>query len=101
MRFSVSGYRFAREVWRSPKKEEMMDVKAIARSTLVDLLKIKPEELKDDVQLTSGIGVDSTEMVEYCIALEKAFNTKVSPKEVTKYSTINEIEQILQAKLKA
>ncbi|HNX81009.1 MAG TPA: acyl carrier protein [Candidatus Omnitrophota bacterium] len=76
-----------------------MDVKAVARNTLVQLLKIKPEELKDDVQLTNGIGVDSTEMVEYCIALEKAFNTKISPKEITKYSTINEIEQIVKAKL--
>lgn len=76
-----------------------MDVKAVARNTLVQLLKIKPEELKDDVQLTNGIGVDSTEMVEYCIALEKAFNTKISPKEITKYSTINEIEHIVKAKL--
>ena len=78
-----------------------MDIKAIARDTLVKLLKIKPEELQDDVQLTSGIGVDSTEMVEYCIALEKAFNIKVTPKEVTKYSTMNEIEQTLKQKLKA
>ena len=68
------------------------------KDVLVNLLKVKPEELKDDVSLQDSIGVDSTEMVEACIALEKAFGTKISPKEVTKTSTINQIEGIIKAK---
>jgi acyl carrier protein len=38
-------------------------------------------------------------MVETVIALEKAFNTKLSPKEVTKFSTINDIEKVINAKI--
>lgn len=68
------------------------------KNILVTLLKIKPEELKDDVSLQDGIGVDSTEMVETIIALEKAFGTKLSTKEITKFSTINDIEKIIQSK---
>jgi len=76
-----------------------MDVKAKIREVLVGLLKIKPEEIKDDINLADGIGVDSTEMVETVIALEKEFKTKISPKEITKFSTINEIEKVIKSKL--
>lgn len=76
-----------------------MDVKAKIKDVLVDLLKVKPQELKDDLNLQSSIGVDSTEMVETVIALEKAFGVKLSPKEITKFSTINEIEKNIQSKL--
>ena len=68
------------------------------KDTLSKILRVKPEELKDDVTLQDGIGVDSTEMVEAVIALEKAFKTKFNPKEITKFSTINDIEKVTQAK---
>ena len=69
------------------------------KSVLSNLLKVKVEELKDDVSLIDSIGVDSTEMVESVIALEKAFGTKFNPKEITKFSTINEIGAVIQSKL--
>jgi len=78
-----------------------MEIKTKIRDVLVNLLKIRPEELKDDINLSDGLGVDSTEMVETVIALEKVFGTKLSPKEITKFSTINEIEKVIQSKLNA
>ena len=76
-----------------------MDTKSKIKDVLVKLLKVRPEELKDDARLCDGIGVDSTEMVETVIALEKEFATKLSPKEIAKTSTINEIAQAIDAKL--
>ncbi|MBI4707372.1 MAG: acyl carrier protein [Candidatus Omnitrophica bacterium] len=70
------------------------------RNVISNLLKVKPEELKDDVSLQDSIGVDSTEMVETVIALEKTFSTKISPKEVTKFSTLNDIEKVISSKVK-
>jgi acyl carrier protein len=78
-----------------------MDTKTKIKDVLVNLLRIKPEELKEDVPLQEGIGVDSTEMVETVIALEKEFKTKLSAKEITKFSTINEIEKVISSKLTA
>ncbi|MEK6715312.1 MAG: acyl carrier protein [Candidatus Omnitrophota bacterium] len=75
-----------------------METKTKIKDTLVKLLKIKPEELKDEVSLQDSIGVDSTEMVEAVIALEKAFSTKFSAKEITKFSTVNDIEKIITSK---
>ena len=69
------------------------------KEVLANLLKIKIEELKDDVSLQNSIGVDSTEMVESVIALEKAFGVKLNVKEVTKNSTINDIANNIQSKL--
>lgn len=76
-----------------------MDTKQKVKDVLVGLLRIRPEELKDDVSLQDGIGVDSTEMVEAVIALEKSFGTKLSPKEITKFSTVNDIEKVIQSKI--
>jgi len=69
------------------------------KQVLANLLKVKIEELKDDVSLQNSIGVDSTEMVESVIALEKAFGVKLNVKEVTKNSTINDIANNIQSKL--
>jgi len=70
------------------------------KEVLSSLLKVRAEELKDDVSLIESIGVDSTEMVESVIALEKSFGVKLSPKEITKNSTINDIVTNIQSKLK-
>jgi len=75
-----------------------MEVKSKIKDVLVNLLKVKPDELKDELSLQDSIGVDSTEMVELVIALEKAFSVKLSPKEVTKFSTINDIEKVINSK---
>ncbi|MDD5196900.1 MAG: acyl carrier protein [Candidatus Omnitrophota bacterium] len=75
-----------------------MATKEKIKEVLVNLLKVKAEELKDGVALQESIGVDSTEMVESVIALEKAFGVKLSPKEITKSSSIDDIEKVLQSK---
>jgi acyl carrier protein len=83
---------------RKIKRGIDMEIKARIKETLVSLLKVKPEELKDEVSLQDSIGVDSTEMVEAVIALEKAFNVKLSTKEISKFSSLNDIERIIQGR---
>lgn len=76
-----------------------MEIKLKVKEVLANLLKVKIEELKDGSTLVDSIGVDSTEMVESVIALEKSFGVKLSPKEITKNSTINDIASNIQSKL--
>ena len=76
-----------------------MDTKAQVKEILTNLLKVKMEALQDGLSLEDSIGVDSTEMVELVIALEKSFKVKLSPKEITKRSTINDIISNIQSKL--
>ena len=76
-----------------------MEVKQKIRETIISLLKLKPQELKDNEKLCDGIGADSTELVELVIALEKAFGVKLTAKEITKFCSVDDIERIIQSKL--
>ena len=76
-----------------------MEIKIKVKEVLAGLLKVKIDELEDGASLINSIGVDSTEMVESLIALEKVFSVKLSPKEITKNSTINDIANNIQSKL--
>ncbi len=78
---------------------ETVEIQQKINDTIVKSLGVKPEELKPDAKLYDSLGVDSTEMIEVVITLSKAFNTQISAKEVTKFSTINEIVDTIKAKL--
>ena len=78
-----------------------MEVKEKVRETIINLLKLKPQELRDNEKLCDGIGADSTELVELVIALEKAFGVKLTAKEVTKFCSVDDIEKMIQSKLSA
>lgn len=75
-----------------------MDTKLKVKDVIVNLLKIKPEELKEDQTLEQSLGVDSTEMVEICIALQKEFGVSIQEKEVAKYHSLEEISKVIEAK---
>lgn len=77
-----------------------MDTREQVRNTIVGLLKIKPQELQDDQSLEQGLGVDSTEMVEICIALQKGFGVAIKDKEVAKQHSVADIARIIDEKKK-
>ena len=75
-----------------------METKAKVKDVIVKLLKVKPEELKDGQTLETSLGVDSTEMVEVCIALQKEFGVQLGEKEVTKYKKLYQIAGVINQK---
>lgn len=78
-----------------------MGTKDKVKDVIVKLLKVRPEELKDGLSLEQSLGVDSTEMVEVCIALQKEFSVKIEEKEVAKYHSLDQIAQVIDSKTKA
>jgi len=72
-------------------KEEVLNL-------ICDTLDIKKEELKDGQKLYDSIGVDSTEMVELVITLNKHFGIKIETNEITKFSTPEEIVAAVESK---
>ncbi len=79
----------------------MLNAKNTIRSVLAQVLKVPPEQLADDLSLRDSVGVDSTEMVEAVIALERAFGTELAITEVTKTSSINDIAQLIVRRVPA
>ncbi|MDP8290365.1 MAG: phosphopantetheine-binding protein [Candidatus Susulua stagnicola] len=63
-----------------------------------ETLDIEEAEVKSDQKLYDSIGVDSTEMVEIVVTLSKHFGLKIETNEITKFSTINEIVDLIERK---
>jgi acyl carrier protein len=76
-----------------------MNVKEKVKNLLIELFEIDSDEIKDDVELYSGLGLDSTETVELILAIEKLFNIEIGEKEITKFSCFKDIDHVLQGKL--
>jgi acyl carrier protein len=76
-----------------------MDVKEKVKNLLIELFEINSDEIKDDVELYSGLGLDSTETVELILEIEKLFNIKIEEKEITKFSCFKDIDHVIQGKL--
>ena len=62
------------------------------------VLNIPAEEIKPDAKLYDNLGVDSTEMVEVCVALKKTLGVSLSDNEIKKTHSLNEIVSILKSK---
>ncbi len=76
-----------------------MELKEQIKETIVSTLNIKPQELKEGMSLENSLGVDSTEMVELTVSISKKFNIKLADKEISKTSTIDDIENAVKSKL--
>ncbi|MCF7916243.1 MAG: acyl carrier protein [Candidatus Omnitrophica bacterium] len=75
-----------------------MSVKEEVKKVIADTLEVGAEEVEDGKNLYDSIGVDSTEMVEICVALGKHFQIKVEANEVTKDSTPEDIVGVIEGK---
>ena len=75
-----------------------MSVEQEVQEIIIKTLKILPTELKVAERLYDSLGVDSTEMVELVIALEKKFGVVIEEKRITKFSSPREIIAIMLSK---
>ena len=66
---------------------------------MVQSLSIQPEEIVMDERLCDSLGVDSTEMVELVIVLEKKFGITIEDEQITKYSSPREIIALMEQKM--
>jgi acyl carrier protein len=75
-----------------------MSVEQEVQAVIIQTLNILPTELKVEERLYDSLGVDSTEMVELVIALEKKFGVVIEDKLITKFSSPREIIALMQSK---
>ncbi|MCY1035381.1 acyl carrier protein [Corallococcus sp. BB11-1] len=68
------------------------------KTILSDLLERKADELKATSLLKEDLGVDSTEMVELCGALEKAFGIQIDDAVEKRLKTVGDLYSLLSAK---
>jgi acyl carrier protein len=72
-----------------------METVEVVKTTLNKLLGIKMEEMKPETNLSDNLGMDSTELVEVAIALEKALGVKIPKGTLNIKSTISQVASAL------
>jgi acyl carrier protein len=75
-----------------------MSVEQDVLSLIVQTLGVQPEEIEIDERLCDSLGVDSTEMVELVIVLEKKFGITIEDEQITKFSSPREIIALMTQK---
>jgi len=75
-----------------------MELKEEVLTLISETLDVSKEELTENQTLYDSIGVDSTEMVELVVAINKHFGIKVGANEVTKSSTPSQIIAVIEKK---
>ena len=61
---------------------------------------MKPEEVTLKANLNGDLGMDSTEMVELIVALEKEFKIGIEDGEITNKHCVSDVVRIVEDKLK-
>ena len=75
-----------------------MSVEQDVLELMIQTLRVQPEEIEMDERLCDSLGVDSTEMVEVVIALEKKFGIIIEDTQITKFSSPREIIALMEQK---
>jgi acyl carrier protein len=68
------------------------------REIIAETLSVEPKEIKMDEKLNDSLGVDSTEMVNVILALEKKFGVHIDDKQITKNSSVRDIITVIEGK---
>lgn len=75
-----------------------MLIEEALKEVLIDKIEIEPGEFKPEAKLADDFGVDSTEMVEIILSLEKALGIKIPEGFINKNFSIREIVDTIQEK---
>jgi acyl carrier protein len=75
-----------------------MSVEQGVREIIIEILSVQPEEIKMDEKLSDSLGVDSTEMVNVILSLEKKFGVHINDKQITKFSSLRDIIAVIESK---
>jgi acyl carrier protein len=75
-----------------------MSIEQGVRELIIEILSVQPEEIKMDEKMSESLGVDSTEMVNVILALEKKFDVHMNDKQITKFSSIRDIITLIEDK---
>ncbi len=78
----------------------MENIEERVKKLFVKLFDMKPEEVNLEANLNDDLGMDSTEMVELVVALEKEFKIQIEDGEITNKHCVSDIVKIVENKLK-
>lgn len=71
------------------------------REFIADELELSTEDLTDEAEFTTELGVDSLVAMEIIVQLEKRYGVKMSEDELPEITSLNSVYNLISTKLKA
>jgi len=78
----------------------MQDVEESIRKLFVKSFDMKPEEVTLEANLRNDLEMDSTEVVELVLALEREFDIKLGDDEITNKHHVGDVTKVVRDKLR-
>jgi len=78
----------------------MENIEQRVKDLLVNSFDMEPDEVTLTANLKGNLGMDSTEVVELVLALEKEFDVKLGDREVTNKHYVADVVKVIEDKLK-
>ncbi|MDY6318315.1 MAG: phosphopantetheine-binding protein [Prevotella sp.] len=69
------------------------------RAFLIDDLEIDEDKIKDDAQLKADLGIDSLDLVDIVVIVEKNFGFKIKPEEMKEVVTLKDFCDYIERKV--
>ena len=63
---------------------------------LVDELRVKPEDVTMEAELSGDLGINSLELAELVLACEEKFNVVIDDEDLHQFSTVGDIVTYLE-----
>ncbi|MDL1956971.1 MAG: acyl carrier protein [Candidatus Desulfofervidus auxilii] len=78
----------------------MGNIEERVKKLFVKLFDMKPEEVNLEANLNDDLGMDSTEIVELTVALEKEFKINIEDGEIKKRHCVSDVVNIVKNRIK-
>ncbi len=73
----------------------------IVNDFLVDEFEIDPERIKTEISLREDLEIESLDLVDIIVLIEKEFGFKVEPAEIGKVATVGQLYDFICRKVKS
>jgi acyl carrier protein len=77
-----------------------VSIKERLRKVIAKELKVEPGSIVDDAHIGNDLGIDSADMISVLYDIEDEFKVEISDEEVGEISTIEEMYNVVNAKIK-
>lgn len=75
------------------------EIKEIVNDFLIDEFEIEPEQINDNTSLRDELEIESLDLVDIIVMIEKKFGMKVKPEEIIKVQTMHELYDFIEARV--
>ena len=75
------------------------EIIATVNHFLVDEFEIEPGLINDNTLLKDELEIESLDLVDIIVMIEKEFKVKIKPEEIVTVGTMNELYDFIQAKV--